>query len=42
MLGAAPVVGVEKKPLPMQEDVGDARSIPGLGRSQGGGHGNPL
>ena len=24
------------------EDVGDVGSIPGLGRSPGGGHGNPL
>ena len=24
------------------EDAGDAGSIPGLGRSPGGGHGNPL
>ena len=23
-------------------DIGDAGSIPGLGRSPGGGHGNPL
>ena len=28
--------------LPMQEDVGDAGFIAGLGRSSGGGHGNPL
>ena len=28
--------------LPTQETVRDAGSIPGLGRSPGGGHGNPL
>ena len=27
---------------PMQVDIRDVGSIPGLGRSTGGGHGNPL
>ena len=31
------------KHLPVNaEDIGDACSIPGCGRSPGGGHGNPL
>ena len=28
--------------LPVQGDAGDAGLIPGLGRSSGGGNGNPL
>ena len=36
-------VALGVKSLPMQEtDVRDGGSIPGLGRSPGGGHGNPL
>ena len=31
-----------KNPLANAGDVRDTRSIPGLGRSHGGGHGNPL
>ena len=30
------------KNLPANADIRDAGSIPGLGRSPGGGHGNPL
>ena len=37
----APVVK-KKTHLPMQVDIRDACSIPGSGRSPGGGHGNPL
>ena len=33
---------VVKKPPPYAEDIRDAGSIPGSGRSPGGGHGNPL
>ena len=33
---------VVKKPPANAEDIRDAGSIPGLGRSLGGGHGNPL
>ena len=33
---------VVKNPLASAEDVRDAASIPGLGRSPGGGNGNPL
>ena len=36
---AAPVV---KNPPASAGDVRDMGSIPGLGRSRGGGHGNPL
>ena len=32
----------ERTLLPMQADLRDASSIPGLGRSPGGGHSNPL
>ena len=32
----------EKNPSANAEDARDAGSIPGLGRSLGGGHGNPL
>ena len=31
-----------KELLPMQETVKEEGLIPGLGRSPGGGHGNPL
>ena len=31
-----------KNPPASEADVSDAGSIPGLGRSPGGGHGNPL
>ena len=31
-----------KNPSARAEDTGDVSSIPGLGRSPGGGHGNPL
>ena len=33
---------VVKNPSARAEDTGDVSSIPGLGRSPGGGHGNPL
>ena len=33
---------VVKKPFAISEDVRDVSSIPGLGRSPGEGHGNPL
>ena len=33
---------MEKNPLASAGDVRDRGSIPGLGRSPGGGHGNPL
>ena len=33
---------VVKKPLANEGDLRDMGSIPGLGRSPGGGHGNPL
>ena len=36
------VVLVVKNHLPMQENVRDLGLIPGLGRSPGGGNGNPL
>ena len=31
-----------KNPLAISRDVRDKGSVPGLGRSPGGGHGNPL
>ena len=31
-----------RNPLPMQVDIRDMGSVPGPGRSSGGGHGNPL
>ena len=40
--GASQVVLVVKKPPANAADVGDAGSIPGSGRSPGGGHSNPL
>ena len=36
------VVLVIKKPPANEGDLREAGSIPGLGRSPGGGHGNPL
>ena len=36
------VVLVVKNPLANARDIRDAGSIPGSGRSFGGGHGNPL
>ena len=39
---ALPGGSVVKNPLANAEDVGDASSIPGSGRSPGGGNGNPL
>ena len=40
--GAFQVVLVVKNPLANAGDIRDTGSIPGLGRSTGGGHGNPL
>ena len=40
--GASQVVLVVKNPPANAGDTGDMGSIPGLGRSPGGGHGNPL
>jgi len=40
--GASQVVLVVKNPPANAGDVRDKGSIPGLGRSPGGGHGNPL
>ena len=39
---ASQVVLVVKNPPAKARDLGDTDSIPGLGRSPGGGHGNPL
>ena len=39
---ASQVVLVVKNPSANAGDPGDVGSIPGLGRSPGGGHGNPL
>ena len=39
---ASQVVLVVKNPPANAEDIRDAGSIPGSGRSPGGGHGNPL
>ena len=41
-LWASQVVLVLKNPPAKAEDVRDLGSIPGLGRSPAGGHGNPL
>ena len=41
MKRASQVVLVVKTPPPRAGDTGDVVSIPGLGRSSGGGHGNP-
>ena len=40
--GASQVVLVVKNPPANAGDIRDVGSIPGLGRSAGGGHGNPL
>ena len=42
MLGASQVLLVVKKPPANAGDIRDLGSIPGSGRSPGGGHGNPL
>ena len=39
---ASQVALVVKNPPANAGDIKDAGSIPGLGRSTGGGHGNPL
>ena len=39
---ASQVVLVVKNTLTNAVDIGDMGSVPGLGRSPGGGHGNPL
>ena len=39
---ASQVALVVKTPPAIASDIRDALSIPGLGRSHGGGHGNPL
>ena len=41
-IGASQVALVIKNPLPMQVDIRGMCLIPRLGRSSGGGHGNPL
>ena len=41
-LRASQVVPVVKNPSANAVDIRDAGSIPGLGRSLGGGHGNPF
>ena len=40
--GAFQVLLVVNKPLANEGDIGDVGLISGLGRSLGGGHGNPL
>ena len=40
--GASQVALVVKNPLVNSRDTGDTGSIPGSGRSPGGGNGNPL
>ena len=40
-IGASQVVLVVKNPPANAGNTGDTGSIPGLGRSPGGGHGNP-
>ena len=42
LLRASQVVLVVKNPPANAEDIRDADSMPGLGRSPGGGHDNPL
>ena len=42
MLGASQVALVVKNPSANAGDARDVGSIPGSGRSPGGGHGNPL
>ena len=41
-MGASQMALVVKNPPANAGDVRDASSIPGLGRSPGGGHGHPL
>ena len=41
-MGASQVALVVKNPSASAGDMGDVGSIPGLGRSPGGGHGSPL
>jgi len=41
-LAASQMVQVVKNPPAQAGDIRDAGLIPGLGRSPGGGHGNPL
>ena len=41
-MGASQVALVVKNPSANAGDIRDVGSIPGLGRSPGGGHGNPL
>ena len=41
-LGNFPGDSVGKEPACNAGDTGDTSSVPGLGRSPGGGHGNPL
>ena len=41
-MGASPMAQWLKNPPANMGDVGDANLIPGLGRSPGGGHGNPF
>ena len=41
-LGASQVVLVAKNPPANAKEVRDTRSVPGSGRSPGGGHGSPL
>ena len=41
-LGASPVLLVVKNPPANAGDIRDAGSMPGSGRSPGGGNGNPL
>ena len=42
VLGASKVAQWYRICLPMRGDTGDSVSVPGLGRSAGGGNGNPL
>ena len=42
IMGASQVALVVKNPLANAGDTRDMGSIPGLGRSSGGGNGNPL
>ena len=42
VLGSFPGVSVVKNPCANAGEAGDSGSISGLGRSPGGGHGNPL
>ena len=42
MLWASQVALVVKNPPAKAEDIRDTCSVPGLGRSPGGGHGNPF